>query len=90
MAGDKSSGPREKTRTRELLEDFYELSRKILKYANKGVNLAEFQHEISTITAEYSACDAVEFRVRDADQNYLSELTQRPKANFRFGFIETG
>lgn len=67
------------------LEDFYELSRKILRYANRGVNRFEFQREISIIITDFSGCDAVEFRLQDGDQNYLSELTRSPKESFRFG-----
>lgn len=67
------------------LEDFYELSRKVLRYANRGVNRFEFQREISIIITDFSGCDAVEFRLQDGDQNYLSELTRSPKESFRFG-----
>jgi signal transduction histidine kinase len=79
---DKSSND---NRPQKSLEDFYELSRKILRYANRGVNRFEFQREISIIITDFSGCDAVEFRLQDGDQSYLSELTRSPTESFRFG-----
>jgi signal transduction histidine kinase len=82
---DKAGKPSDGDKPQKSLGDFSELSRKILRYANRGVNRFEFQRKISIIITDFSGCDAVEFRLQDGGQNYLSELTRNPKESFRFG-----
>jgi signal transduction histidine kinase len=89
MGDNKKSETPDMGETPKLLEDFYELSRKILRYANRGVNRVDFQREVSIVLAEFSGCDSVEFRLQDGDLNYLSELTRNPEEGFRFGVFRT-
>jgi signal transduction histidine kinase len=89
MGDNKKPKTSDKVETPKLLEDFYELSRKILRYANRGANRIDFQREVSVVLTEFSGCDSVEFRLQDGDLNYLSELTRNPEEGFRFGVFRT-
>jgi two-component system NtrC family sensor kinase len=89
MVNNKKDKRTRRTKPEKSLEDFYELSRKIMRYANRGVSRVEFQREISAMILKYSGCDSVEFRLQDSDRNYMSELTLNPEKGFRFGVFRT-
>jgi two-component system NtrC family sensor kinase len=75
-------------RGRLLAEDYYDLSNRILRYGNRGTPRGDFLREVSKLLVNASACDAVEFRLRDSDFNYFSETTGKPDYHFRFGAID--
>ena len=75
-------------RSRFLVDDYYELSHRILRYGVKGKPRGEFLREITAFVLEFSGCDALEFRMRDGDFNYLAEATRGADTVFRFGVID--
>jgi len=68
----------------KLAGDFLGLSRRILRYANRGVPRIDFLREVSKMLMGFSKCDAVELRLRDSGLHYRWEATRRPKPSFRF------
>lgn len=75
-------------RSRFLVDDYYELSNRILRYGVLGGPRGEFLREISALILDFSGCDAIEFRMRDGDFSYLAEAARGADTVFRFGVID--
>jgi two-component system NtrC family sensor kinase len=75
-------------RGRSSAQDYYDLSNRILRLGSRGTPRGDFLREVSKLLADFSGCDAVEFRLRDGDFNYFSETMGGPHHNFRFGVID--
>jgi two-component system NtrC family sensor kinase len=71
-----------------LIDDYYELSHRILRLGNRGLPRGEFLREAFGLLIDASGCDAVEFRLRDGDFCYYAEMTGGGARNFRFGIID--
>ena len=71
-----------------LIDDYYELSHRILRLGNRGLPRGEFLREAFALLIEASGCDAAEFRLRDADFCYYAEMTGGAARNFRFGIVD--
>lgn len=70
--------------SRKLAQNFSLLSRRILRYANRGVPRIEFLREVSRMLMEFSGCDAIELRLKHADLHYRWIATAHPEESFRF------
>ncbi len=70
--------------SRKLAQNFSALSRRILRYANRGVPRIEFLREASKMLMEFSGCDAIELRLKHADLHYRWIATAHPEESFRF------
>jgi two-component system NtrC family sensor kinase len=66
------------------IDDFSDLSHRILHHANRGVSKFDFLCEVSKILLDFSGCDAVELRQKKGDYYYLSEVTRNAKPSPRF------
>lgn len=79
---------------RELSDNFYRLSHRILRYANLGSPRVEYWRAISLLLLRFSRCDRVEFRVQDGSFNYIWEAVNDKGISYSFeiipGFIEEG
>ncbi|MBN2378559.1 hypothetical protein JXM67_01995 [candidate division WOR-3 bacterium] len=64
--------------------DFSELSRNILRLANRGMPRIEFQREISKMLIKFSGCDELELRITDGKLHYRWEASIKPKESYRF------
>ena len=58
-------------------EGSIELSRAILRWANRGLPRIDFLSETSKALLDFSGCDAVEVRLSDGDLHYRWEATRR-------------
>ena len=68
-------------------EDFAELSRRILRYANRGLPRLEFIREVVRMLGEFSECDAVELRFQVPGAGYRTyrwEAARPPEERFRY------
>lgn len=68
-------------------EDFAELSRRILRYANRGLPRLEFVREVARMLGEFSECDAVELRFQVPAAGYRTyrwEADRPPEERFRY------
>lgn len=79
-----SKSVEKKSSTRKKSHDFSELSRNILRLANRGVSRIEFQREISKMLIKFSGCDEIELRITDGMLHYRWEARMEPQENFRF------
>lgn len=70
--------------SRKLAQNFSALSRRVLRYANRGVPRIEFLREASKMLMEFSGCDAIELRLKHADLHYRWIATAHPEESFRF------
>lgn len=72
---------------RELSDNFYRLSRRILRYASMGSSRVEFWRAISLLLLRFSRCDVVEFRVQDGTFNYIWEAVNGKGIGYSFEII---
>jgi two-component system NtrC family sensor kinase len=75
-------------RARSLVEEYYELSHRILRLGNRGLPRGEFLRKLFTLLTDFSGCDAVEFRLRNGGFCYYAENVGGAGSNFRFGIID--
>lgn len=54
----------------KLAVDFCSLSRRILRYANRGTPRADFLREVSRMILDFSTADALELRMTDGELRY--------------------
>jgi len=59
---------------RLLIEDFQNLSNRILQYANRGALRTDFQREVPRMILEFSGCDAVTLWLKDHGKYFRSEV----------------
>ncbi len=74
---DKSAAQR-----RRLTQNFSVLSRRILRYANRGVPRIEFLREVSKKLLEFTGCDAIELRLNDGDFHYRWKAVSHPEESY--------
>lgn len=72
-----------------LAEKFCALSRRILRYANRGTPRVEFLREISEMLLDFSGCDCLELHMKDGNFCYRWETTRRPEQSFRFDVLQS-
>ena len=53
-------------------EEFSALSRRVLRFATKGLIRSEFLSEVSRMIFDFSGCDLIEIRFRERERNYRS------------------
>lgn len=70
--------------------DFSMLSRRVLRYANRGVPRIDFLRKISSLLLEFSGCDAIELHLRDGGVHYKWDAMRGDERNFRFQVITQG
>ena len=68
-------------------ERLAELARRILRHATRGLPRMDFLREASKMLLEFSACDALELRLKDSHVEYRCEGSKRPKPAFRFAIL---
>jgi len=73
---------------RKPAADFRSLSIRILHYANRGTSIIAFLRQLTKIIREFSSCDSVELKIKDADIYYHAEAAVRPKKVFNFEVID--
>lgn len=66
------------------LEEFNELSRKILRFANEGTHRIEFLEEVSKMIIKFSGCDEIEIWLRDGKLFYRWTAVYHPQEKFRY------
>jgi len=64
-----------------------ELTRRTLRYANRGLPRIDFLRKVSNALMESSDCDAVEFRLREPDLYYRWEASRHPKRRCRLEIL---
>jgi len=67
-----------------LSDKFLKLSRRILRYANRGEPRIAFLKEISKQLMEFSGCDGFELRMQDGKLSFRWQITQRLNTEFSF------
>jgi signal transduction histidine kinase len=77
-------------RDRLRVDEYYELSHRILRLGNRGLPRGEFLRTLFAVILDFSDCDAAELRLRDGDFNYYAEMLGGVDPNFRFGIINGG
>lgn len=70
-------------------DPYGELSREILRLANRGVLRAEFLKEVSRMIMEVTCCDTVEIRTRERGRHFCSEANRGTPIIFNFDVITT-
>ncbi len=75
-------------RDRSLVEEYYELSHRVLRLGSRGLPRGEFLRGLFTLLMDFSGCDAIEFRLRDGGFCYYAENVGGASSNFRFGIID--
>jgi len=60
------------------------LTRRILRYANRGNNRFVFLQEVSRMLIDFSSCDAIEILHKDGDLDYRWEARRSPEPTARF------
>lgn len=67
---------------RKMAEDFRVVSRKTLRYANRGLPLIDFLREISKMLIEFSQCDEIEMRFKEREKYYRCRAKRPPEFSF--------
>lgn len=70
-------------------DPYGELSREILRLANRGVLRAEFLKEVSRMIMEVTCCDTVEIRTRERGRHFRTTATRGTPLIFNFDVITT-
>ncbi len=70
-------------------DPFGELSREILRFANRGVLRAEFLREVSRMIMDITCCDSVEIRTRERGRHFRTMATRGTPLIFNFDVITT-
>lgn len=88
MKGDSKDKEPLSARDRSLVEEYYELSHRVLRLGSRGLPRGEFLRGLFTLLVDISGCDAIEFRLRDGGFCYYAENVGGASSNFRFGIID--
>lgn len=71
------------------LEDFRDLTHRILHLALRGLLRIDFLHEVSKIMIEFSGCDAVEMWLKEREKLCHSEVSRSQRKPFRYEVFPT-
>ncbi len=69
---------------RRLYEDYAELSRSILRLANRGVPRSDFAREVLTLLVDFSGADEAQVRVNESSRQYCGRLRRSDPTSFEF------
>ena len=76
-----------KTSLPKLAKSFFHLYHQVLGLANQGLLRPRFQHELSKLIIEFSACDEVELWLKEHDKHFRYRVIRQPKASPVFEII---
>ncbi len=65
-------------------EEYNELGRHILRYANRAIMRAEFLRQISQLILDFSTCDSLEMKLKERGRHFRTELVLNNPDSFRF------
>ncbi len=77
------------TRRDYSLDDFLNLTHRVMHFAFQGLLRVDFLREVSQILLEFSGCDAVEMWLKERGKFYRSEVLHAAKSGFHFEIIPT-
>ena len=69
---------------RRRYEDYAELSRSILRLANRGVPRSDFAREVLSSLVDFSDVDEAQVRVNESSRYYCARLKRSEPASFEF------
>ena len=69
---------------RKLVEEFQELSNRILQIANRGALRPHFQREVSKLIMDFSECDTIELWLKDHEQYFRCKATRGSERSLSF------
>lgn len=71
----------------QSIQDFWDLSARILEFSNRGVLRVEFQEEVARMILDFSGCDEVELWVREHGKYFRSIVTRVPPDSVHFEIL---
>jgi signal transduction histidine kinase len=67
----------------KTIEDFNALSRRMLKYAGRGVLRVDFLKTLSEMLIDFSLCDAIELRIKERNRFFRFEAVKNETLEFQ-------